>query len=284
MKKRKNKKKKAIWLIVCLSVVGLLALSFIVALISAGTDSQTTETKMYSERAMSGDEELGVGEIVDKKVIKTGNLDLVVKKAGEAVVRITGIAIEKEGFVADSNVYTREDKSQYGTITIRVPVERFEETMSEIKNIAELVEEESISGRDVTEEFIDLQSRLKNLRIEEEQYQKIVQRALKIEDVLNATKHLFQTREEIERMEGRIKYLENLTDLSTITAYLSEEPRIEGPAFTWKPLNVIKRALRSMIKFWQTIANILIWLIIFLIPIAIIVFLAYIIIKRTRKK
>lgn len=296
------KKKKLILLIVYLGIVGLLIASFVVALISITggekyTDEDTRltgkggESYYPEEEAMmapskegsSGTTAVNREQEIDKKIIKTGSLELVVKKVGEAVTQITEMVTRKQGFVSDSNVYTREDKSQYGYITVRVPVKHFEETMNELKAIAEIVEKESVSGIDVTEEYIDLQSRLKNLRIEEEQYQKIVQRAWEIEDVLNATEYLFDTREKIERIEGRIKYLENLTDLATIRVSLSEEPRVEIPVYAWKPLIVIKKAFRAMIGFWQVMVNILIWLIIFLVPLGIVVWIIVKIVKKIRK-
>lgn len=296
------KTKKLILLIVCLGIVGLLVASFVIALISITggekyTDEDTRlmgmggESYYSEEEAMmapgkAGGAETAVGgeQEIDKKIIKTGSLELVVKKVGEAVSQITEMVTKKEGFVSDSNVYTREDKSQYGYITVRVPAKHFEETMNELKALAEIVEEESVSGIDVTEEFVDLQSRLKNLRIEEEQYQKIVQRAWEIEDVLNATEYLFDTREEIERIEGRIKYLENLTDLATIRVSLSEEPKVEIPVYAWKPLMIIKKAFRAMVGFWQVIVNILIWLVIFLVPLGIVVWIVYKIVKKIIKK
>ncbi|MFW6149409.1 MAG: DUF4349 domain-containing protein [Atribacterota bacterium] len=220
----------------------------------------------------------------EKKIIKTGSLNIVVGEIDEAVNQITNIATGKQGFVSSSNIYTRKDKSKYGTIVIRVPAEFFEQAMEEIKGITNTVKQESASGRDVTEEFVDLQARLKNLELKEEQYQKIMNRATKIEDVLKASDYLFDTREEIERIEGRIKYLENLTDLSTISIALTEETKIEIPTSEWKPLTVIKNAFRSMIKFWQGIVNILIWIIFLFVPIAIIVWVVYKIVKRVKKK
>ncbi len=291
------KKKKLTLLIVCLGIAGLLIVSFIIALISLYTGSSGLSEKDYSEGKYADEAMMASGKAesfeatagsrnkeTDKKIIKTGSLDLVVKKVNDAVNQITIIAVKKEGFVSNSKIYTSEDKVQYGTITIRVPVKYFEETIDELKAIAEIVEEESISGVDVTEEFIDLQSRLKNLKIEEAQYQKILERAWEIEDVLNVTEYLFDTREDIERIEGRIKYLENLTDLSTISVYLSEEPRIEIPAGIWKPLTTIKKAFMAMLEFWQGIINILIWLIIFLVPLGIIVWVIAKIVKKIRKK
>ena len=104
-----------------------------------------------------------------------------------------------------------------------------------------------------------------------------------IEDVLKATQYLFKTRDAIERIEGRIKYLENLTDLATIRVSLSEELRVEIPAGTWKPLTIIKKAFMAMLVFWQGIVNILIWLLIFLVPLGIIAWIIIKIIKKIKK-
>jgi len=220
----------------------------------------------------------------EKKIIKTGSLNIVIGEMEEATNQITNIVTSKQGFISNSNIYTRKDKSQHGTIVVRVPAQYFEQAMEEIKNIARTIKQESVSGRDVTEEFVDLQARLENLELKEEQYQKIMNRATEIEDVLKASDYLFKTREEIERIQGRIKYLENLTDLSTITISVTEETKIEVPTSEWKPLTVIKNAFRAMIRFWQGIVNVLIWVIFLFVPIAIIAWVVYKIVKKKKKK
>ncbi|GAF87694.1 unnamed protein product, partial [marine sediment metagenome] len=145
-------------------------------------------------------------------------------------------------------------------------------------------EKESVSGRDVTEEFVDLQSRLKNLRVEEAQYQKILEKAWKIDEVLSVTERLFATREDIERIEGRIKYLEDLTSLSTIRVNLSEEPKIEIPTAEWRPLTTIKKAFRSSVRFFQGLVNVIIWLAFYLIPLGILAWLIKKIVKVIKRK
>jgi len=278
---------------------GIIALFIIISLIVAFVASQeesslsnktsylepdTAEMTAEGTRAEKTAADSGNQQQTEKKIIKTGSLNVVVGEIDEAVNQITNIAIGKQGFVSSSNIYTRKDKSKYGTVIIRVPAEFFEQAMEEVKGIAKIVKQESASGRDVTEEFVDLQARLKNLELKEEQYQKIMNRAIKIEDVLKASDYLFDTREEIERIEGRIKYLENLTDLSTISITLTEETKIEVPTSEWRPLTVIKNAFRSMIKFWQGIVNILIWITFLFVPVAIIVWVVYRIVKRVKKR
>lgn len=219
-----------------------------------------------------------------KKIIKTGSLEIVIKEIDEAVGKITDIVDQKQGFVSSSNIYTKKDKTKYGTMIVRVPAQYFEETIKEIKNLATSIKEESATSRDVTEEFVDLQARLKNLKLKEEQYQKILNRAVKIEDVLKASDYLFNTRKEIERLEGRIKYLENLTDLSTIGISLTEETKIEVPTSEWRPLTVFKNALRGMVELWQWIINTLIWIILLFGPLAILVWIIVKIVKKNKQK
>jgi hypothetical protein len=302
MKKFYKKHKRLVWIfgvilvLLILSYVGSVILVKMTANDMAKVDrgasslgmeapiaAPAVEESVYGERSEVVQTAAG-DETIDQKIIKTGALDLVVKKVGQAVSKITDIVEQKGGFVSDSNIYTREDKTQYGTVTVRVPFEHFGTTMTAIKDVAETVEEESVSGLDVTEQFVDLQSRLENLRIEEEQYQKILKTAEKVEDVLKVTQRLFDVREDIERIEGRIKYLENLTDLSTIRINLSEEPLLEVPTAEWKPLTTLKKAFRSMIKFWQGLFNVLIWLAFYVIPLGIVVFAIYKLVKFIRRR
>ncbi len=297
--------KKSFWIVTSLVVFVFLVVVFVfsIRLFIGGT--KLSEERIYTdEEGLYAEEgglmapggamekaETAVGEEeeeeeISQKIIKFGTLNLVVEKVSEAVISITNLVTEKQGFVSDSDIYTSEDETQYGNIEVRVPAQHFEEVMNALKGMAKTVEKESISGVDVTEEYVDLQSRLKNLRIEEEQYQEVLKGAETTEDILKVTDYLFDVREIIERIEGRIRYLENLTDLSTITVYLSEEPRVEVPTAEWKPLTTIKRAARSVIRFFQGLITLLIWVLFYAVPLGIIVWLVVKIVKiiQGRKK
>lgn len=221
---------------------------------------------------------------IEQKVIKTGSLNLVVAKISETVNKITAFSMEKKGFIADSNIYTRDDKTQYGTVVMRVPAKQFDAAFTFLKGLARTVESESVSGEDVTEEFVDLQSQLKNLRLEEAQYQEVLKKAQKVEDILNVTQYLFQVRGEIEGIEGRIKYLANLTDLATITINLAEEPTLQIPTGEWKPWVTLKEAFQSSVRLWQGLVSVIIWLVIVILPVAIIVWIIVKIIKAVRRR
>jgi hypothetical protein len=220
----------------------------------------------------------------DQKVIKTGYLTLLVKKVGDSVSEITGIATSKGGFVLSSSIYTSPDETQSGTITLKVPVDKFEETVENLKEIAVSVERENLSGQDVTEEYTDLQAQLKNYRAEEEQYLEILKRTNTIEETLSVTEKLSLVRGKIERVEGQIKYLESQTDMSTITATLKEETRIDVPTKEWQPWETVKTAFRTFVRFLQGMVDVFIWIVIFLGPAVLIVWLIVWLIMSSMKK
>ena len=125
----------------------------------------------------------------------------------------------------------------------------------------------------MTEQYSDLQAQLKNLRAEEEQYQKILEQATTVDDILKVTKQLSLVRSEIERIEGRIKYLENVTDYSTITVYLEEDVKVEVPTSEWRPFDNLKTAFSYWVKALQWMLDFFVWVVIFLGPAIVIIWL-----------
>jgi len=224
----------------------------------------------------------------EQRIIKNGNITAKVDNAEETAKNISELATRYEGFVQSSNIYESETGAKSGTVIIRVPVASFEAAFAEIKTLATQVVSESVSGQDVTEEYVDLQSRLKNKRAEEAQYLDILKQAYTVEDILMVTERLSWVRQEIERLEGRLNYLENLTDMSTITTFISEEEKIQIPVKKWRPIETIRNSFRAMIAGLQSLADIGIWLIMFAaliaLPIAIVVLIIIWLVKKIRKK
>ena len=100
--------------------------------------------------------------IADKKIVKNGNITLKVGDTEWAVEKISKIAREKGGEVFTTNLYERIRGQKSGFVTIKVPVDKFEDTIKDIKKIATQVLSESTTGQDVTEQYVDLQAQLKN--------------------------------------------------------------------------------------------------------------------------
>lgn len=208
----------------------------------------------------------------DKKIIKNGDLTLKVNNADESAKKISEIAKNNNGEVFSTSFYQSASNVKNGTITVKVPVANFEKTFAEIKKVASLVVRESISGQDVTEQYVDLQAQIKNRQAEEQSYIKILDRAQKIEDVLAVTQQLSMVRGNIEQLQGRIKYLESQTDMSTISAQISEDQAITV-IDSWRPWQIVKESFNSLAKILQGFVNFIIRLIIVIIPF-LIIFLA----------
>lgn len=208
---------------------------------------------------------------VEQRIIKTGFLDMVVENVSETATRVSALASGKSGFVQDSSVSEREDGTHFGQITVRVPVTEFEKTVAEMKTYATVVKTESVTGQDVTEQFTDLQARLRNAEAQEAELLEILKKAEDVEDILAVQQYLFQVRAEIESLQGQIKYFENLTAYSTITAYLAEEPTLRVPTKEFRPLDIIKEAGQLLVAAAQQIATGLIYLIIIGAPIALVI-------------
>lgn len=201
----------------------------------------------------------------DKKIIKNGNLTLKVDSTDEAAKKITEIAKNNDGEVSSSSFYQSANNAKSGSIAVKTPVNNFDKAFAEIKGVASLVVRESTSGQDVTEQYIDLQAQLKNRQAEEQSFVKILDQAQKIQDVLDVTAQLARVRGNIEQLQGKIKYLESQTDMSTISITLSEDANITV-IDSWRPWQVVKESFNGLVKGLQGFVNAIIVFFILLLP------------------
>lgn len=201
----------------------------------------------------------------DRLIIKTGSLSLVVKDVPEALKAISAFATKNNGFVVHSEI-NEYNFAPLGTITIRIPSEIFDKGVSEVKQLGE-VKNESVNGQDVTEEFVDLDSQLKNLRAAESQFLGIMQKAVKIEDVLAVQRELTNVRAQIEQIEGRMKYLKESARLSTLTISVSTDPAqlpVIDTDDKWHPVATLKDAVRSLVDALKDLGDLIIWFFVYI--------------------
>ena len=161
-------------------------------------------------------------EAVDRKIIRNADITIEVASTSEAQHRVTSIAEAHGGFVVTSESKQREsvDPAQRSTdfkLVVRVPANQFGVALDEIKKLATNVPEEKATGQDVTEEFIDLEARIKTQKALETQFLGIMRQAYKVEDALEVQRQIAEVRTEIERLEGRKRFIENRSSLATIT-------------------------------------------------------------------
>jgi hypothetical protein len=158
----------------------------------------------------------------NRMLIKTATLNCEVAKYDEALTQIQKIAAQYGGYVVASNMQVSVEDVKSGTATLRIEAKNFDAALQALKQIAKKLDSESLQGNDVTEEFYDLTARLENKRKAERRYQEILASAKTTKDILEVELALTNVREEIERMEGRKRYLEDQIALSTISVNLHE--------------------------------------------------------------
>lgn len=173
-----------------------------------------------------------------QRIIRTANVTLkVIDGEGgvsSALESVRVMATAKGGFVFSSSSYIEQDR-QFAQVTIQVPVEQFDSTMNDLRGaqfVDEVVREES-STQDVSEEFVDNESRLNALRETERRFLALLAQADTIEDILRLENELMNIRSQVETIQGRQNYLEQVTAFSTITVALQPageaiEPQVAG--------------------------------------------------------
>jgi hypothetical protein len=250
----------------------------------------------YAGGEMSAEKVLAETEATngDRIVIKNANLSIVVSDVAAAMEEIAIMSEGMQGFVVNSNLYKTTTSQGLevpnANITIRVPAARLDEALAQIKGMVADpkvdILSEDVSGQDVTGEVTDLESRLRNLRAAEEQLIEILDRATEAADVIEIFRELTSVREQIEVIEGQIKYYRESSALSAISVYLQAKEAMEPITIAgWQPGVEVQKALQALVDGGKIIVNILIWLALFAIPILAVIGLpVYLIVRLIRKR
>ena len=200
----------------------------------------------------------------ERMIVRTGDMALVVEDINQSIEAITQMSLAFGGYVVSSYIQGEEEEMR-GWISFRVPDDKFETALTQLRDMAVRVNSEQTSSQDVTEEYIDLQARLGNAEATEQQYLALLDKAVDVEDILNIYNYLSQVRSEIEQLKGQIQYLEKTTSTSLISVSLEPETTDKPLVRTgWSALEVLKAAARGIVAFGQVLGTIAIWLLIFI--------------------
>jgi len=217
----------------------------------------------------------------ESMIIYTGDISIVVADTEAAATDIEALATGMGGRVVSSSFYQSSQGALAGSITIRVPVERFDEAMNRIQEMAVEVRRADRSSEDVTEEYVDLQARLENLEATADRVRSFLDQAATVEEALAVNQELSRLEEEIEAYKGRIQYLENRADFSTITVSLTPDELAQPiEVGGWRLGGAAREAVEALLGALQGVARILVWIVVFLLPLAIIILLPLAIIIR----
>ncbi|MFL6558160.1 MAG: DUF4349 domain-containing protein, partial [Bacillus sp. (in: firmicutes)] len=186
-------------------------------------------------------------KVQNQMVIYQADLELRVKKFDQAVRTLEEKVIEYGGYITESNVSKEGNEQVSGSIKIRIPQKHFQTFLHDAESQAAQVLQRNITGQDVTEEYVDLESRLKSKRVVEERLTMFMKSAVKTEDLLKISADLALVQEEIETIEGKMKFLENQTSLSTVNITLYEK-KVVIPTIDKDKLNTWEKTKKQFMK------------------------------------
>ncbi|HEV8368643.1 MAG TPA: DUF4349 domain-containing protein [Pyrinomonadaceae bacterium] len=185
-----------------------------------GFTDEARQVETYSLNKV--DTTVSMEAAIDRKIIRNADLTIEVNSTTEAQQNVTAIAEAHGGFVVTSEAKQRENadpakRTVDVKLVVRVPSNQFSTALDQIEKLATNLPQRNVSGQDVTEEFIDLEARIRTQKALELQFLEIMKQAKKVEDALEVQRQIADVRTEIEKLEGRKRFLESKSSLSTIT-------------------------------------------------------------------
>jgi hypothetical protein len=229
------------------------------------TDAATSSTSQANSPAVPAQSD-GLtdtsAQVLDHMVIRTAQVTVEVADMESALAQARAIASRAGGFVSASDTHVEKVNDQDRTVanlTLQVRSDSADSAMSDLRALGKVTAESS-GSQDVTDEYVDLDSNLRNLQASEAAILKLMDRATQIQDVLSLQRELTNVRGQIERIQGRKTYLERRTDMATITLAL----RMPGPASaqttsgTWDPIATALRGWLASLSVLRVAADALI--------------------------
>jgi hypothetical protein len=191
---------------------------------------------------------IDAGTVAPTMVIRTGQAFIEVDKVDSAILKIRQLAAQVGGYITNSSITGGRDQIRQGTLELKVPAARYDDAVGSLSSIGK-VETVNSNAQDVGEEFVDVTARVTNSkRLEERLINLLATRTGKLEDVLRVERELARVREEIERYEGRLRYLNSRAAMSTLTITVHEPAPILGSSPGQNPIAAaMRRALRNFI-------------------------------------
>lgn len=187
-------------------------------------------------------------EISPSMIIRTGNASVEIQSLDPGVMKLRQLAAQLGGYVANSSFAGGRDQVKTAMLELKVPAAKYDQAVSGLNGIGKL-ESINTSAEDVGEEYVDVAARVANShRLEERLISLLATRTGKLQDVLNVERELARVREEIERNEGRMRYLKTRSAISTLSVTLHEPYPILGRTPGENPLAVaVRQAWRNFV-------------------------------------
>jgi hypothetical protein len=213
---------------------------------------------------------------VTRKLIRTVNLQLEVRDTEEVAARVQALATRLGGFVGSSNGQRREDLMYY-SLTLRVPVERLDEAVAAIRALAIRVNQEHQQVDDVTDQYIDLDARMRTLEATETELRALLaesrQRARKVSEIMEVYQQLIEIRSQIEQIRTQLNSFDKLAALSTINLELmpTEAAKLVVDGDEWRPGDTLRGSARTLVGFLRWLLDAVIYFFVVLLPVGLVI-------------
>lgn len=235
----------------------------------------------FQRQSSSGATDPLTVQIAPTMVIRNGQASVEVDKLDPAIVKLRQLAAQLGGYIANSSMSGGRDQIRSAMLELKIPAQRFDQALNGLATLGK-VESVNATAEDVGEEYVDITARVNNAhRLEDRLIALLANRTGKLQDVLSVERELARVREEIERYEGRLRFLKSRVATSTLSVTIHEPFPILGQGPGQNPIvTAIRQAWRNFVGFISAvIASLGV-----LIPLAAVGFAGWLIYKRLRKR
>jgi hypothetical protein len=236
---------------------------------SEGAPARDIDTAVFVE-SDSAEKLFENNQFQDRLIIQSGRLEIIVEDTEETMRAINRLAAARGGWMLSSNVF-ESGGAKSGDISIRIPADKFAETLSDIKELALEVPSEFTETQDVTEEYVDLDARLTNLEATADRVRSFLDESRNVEEALAVNRELSRLEGEIEVIKGRMQYLSQSAAFSTLQIHVTPD-ELNQPLEVggWKPQGIARSAIEALISALQGLATVVIWAGIFCLPLTVV--------------
>lgn len=222
----------------------------------------------YDKSYASATDDVAVAPKNKRMVIRKSRVEMKVTNILTALSEVKALTARSNGFVSSSYFYDRgKYERNQAQMVLRIPTEGLVDAIESLKKIAVKITAENMSGQDITDQYTDLQSKLKTLESANEQLMLIMKKARKIPDILSVLREQQRIQAKIDLLKGRIQYFKQSVSLSTVTVILVQEaisqPQIDKPSFITQ---AFKSALDNLLEFCKQVLATSIYLVVYIIP------------------
>lgn len=266
-----NQLKSVLWSLLLLSVLSC----------TGGSNKEYARAVPVMDEASKSEADQPVDNpefIAERKVIKRGEIRFQTRSIQETTSFITKNVNDLKGYVSIDNVYNSDDRITQ-RIEIRIPSDSFDDLLLRISESAKKIDFKNVQVQDVTEEYIDVETRIKTKKELESRYMELLSKAKTVEEILSIEKELGTLRSDIESIEGRLKYLKDQVSLSTLS--------VEYYELTRSTLNFSSKIGQAVVSGWKLLLGFIIGLVNlwpFIIIIVVVIVVALRISKRKPQK